>query len=106
MTAIGDSGGSTERAILDRLADIGERHAVATERMGAMIERLDGHLTRADDDRDGAVDAIKEHVSQELRSELGRSETWWRRAFWIAVALLALSNLAGVALDKFVALLK
>lgn len=68
------------------------------------------HILRAQEEQDAgrekSVEEVKKHITETVKGELGKSELWWRRAFWIAVGLVALSNLVGVGLDRAVALLK
>lgn len=98
MTPMSDG----ETAILGKLAEVAQQQAVTTERLIGVLERFDDHLKRADEDRDAAVESLKRHFNAGITS----SDTWWRRAFLIAVALLMLSNLVGVALDRYWTLLK
>lgn len=91
-----------ETAILGKLAEVAQQQAVTTEKLIGVLERFDDHLRRADDDREAAVESLKRHFTEGL----SQSDGWWRRAFLIAVALLMLSNLIGVALDRYLPMLK
>ena len=59
----------------------------------------------AEKGRTVAVDVLKNHITQEFNVRFSNLEFWRKPAFWLAIALLALSNLAD-ALPKFIGLFK
>lgn len=69
-----------QAAILGKLAQIAERQAVTTERLIALLEKVDDHLERMDADRAKAVETVKGHIA----SEFDRRDGWWRRFAIIA----------------------
>lgn len=55
--------------------------------------------------REQDVRELKDHINQEFRLRFSALEFWRKPAFWLAVALLALSNIADI-LPKVVGLFK
>lgn len=98
MTPMSDG----ETAILGRLADVLQQQAVHTERQTGMIERLDDRLSRMEDDRAEDHAGLKTHIADAI----SKSDTWWRRAFFIAVGALALAQIAGASLPPLLWSLK
>lgn len=92
MTPISDG----ENAILEKLANVAQQQAVTTERLAGVLEKIDDHMLRMDKERDIAVASLKNHITTTITS----SERWWRRAMWILVMSVILSNLIGAAIDR------
>ena len=73
------------------------------------LSHLNESQRRADDDakqgRDKAVQELKEHIAGEFKSRFEALEFWRKPAFWLAILLLALSNVVDV-LPKVIGLFK
>jgi hypothetical protein len=120
-----------DRTIMDRLMRAYEEASRAAGVMANLTTQIEGRLTGIEHDhqhiatvltkladqaesmsrdRDRivsvAVTDIKDHVSSAVEDGLRTSELWWRRAFWIGVILVSLSNVLGVGLEKLFGLLK
>lgn len=98
MTPMSDA----EAAILGKLAEVAQQQAVSTERLVAVLERVDDHLGRMDSEREREVGGLKSHMD----ASFSRSDSWWRKAFLVAVVLIMLSNVVGVVLTRFIPFLK
>ena len=97
MTPMSDG----ETRILSKLADVAQQQAVNGERLTALVERLEDKLELIDEATEAAVEKLQGHIT----SVVGRSDTWWRRAFFIAIAALSLSNITGAAIPTLIGLL-
>jgi hypothetical protein len=89
------------RAAFEKLVDVSlDQTKLLTEQSMLLRELVKG---QANDkvERALAVSSVKEHINEAIAAGFGVSESWWRRAFLIAVGLIMLSNLVGVALTKF-----
>jgi len=93
MTPLSDG----EAAILGRLADIAQKQAVTTERLVAVLDKVDGHLVRMDVDRAEAVESVKSHVD----AALDKRDSWWRKFAIIIGAVTAASAALGSSLGKY-----
>ena len=89
-----------------KLVEIQEKQTTQSVQQTALLERIVEYHEEARERTTDAVAELKNHVTSIITSVLSTSELWWRRAFWIAVALVVLSNLLGVAINKYTALLK
>ena len=98
MTPMSDG----ETRILDRLASVAQQQAVNGERLTALIERLEEKLERIDESAERSVRSLQDHIS----TTIGKSDTWWRRAFFIAIAAMSLSQITGAALPTMLGWLK
>jgi hypothetical protein len=90
-----------EPSIFNKLAEIAQQQAVTTERLVAVIERLEAHLMQMDKDREVAVESIKGHVTTTME----QSQIWWRRALWISVGVVALADLLGMGVERLMQLM-
>jgi hypothetical protein len=59
-----------------------------------------------DRSREAAIATITEHVDVAVSAGFSSSDGWWRKALWIAVGLIALSNIIGAGVGKLIELLK
>ena len=85
-----------------RMVSIESETREQTNALKALIE----HIGKMDSARDNAVKDVKEHLDKSIKLGLQGSEQWWRKTLWIAVGLIALSNLLGATLNRVVELLK
>ena len=94
MTPLSDG----EVAILSRLADVAQQQAVTTERLTAVLEKIDDHLSRMDSERDNAVSSVKAHVS----AVLDKHDAWWRKfgIVW-GIVMVLVSAIGGVVARFF-----
>lgn len=90
-----------QRATNERLGSIQNNTSLQTQALTTVIERFE----RMGEERDRAVEQVKQHVSSEIKTAFYASEQWWRRAVWVAVGLISLSNLMGVGLVRLLDLL-
>lgn len=91
------------------LAEIRKNSAEQTrsqERQTQVMELLARQLEEMDSAREAAVKVVKDHTAEAIKAGFTSSENWWRRALWIAVGLITLSNVLDVALERIVAMLK
>ena len=85
-----------EHAILARLADVAQHQAVTTERLIAVLERVDNHLGRIDDGREAAVNDLKGHINAKMVALSNTQAAFLGDArFWIALAILLLGGMLG-----------
>ena len=67
-----------------------------------LMERLLSRFERMDQDRDSAVNEVKQHVT----TSLDEREQWWRKVIVVLGIALVLSNLLGVAASRLLDLIK
>jgi len=92
-----------QRLTGDRLDNIEALTRIQTEALNVQTRALNTMVTAFEEmgtARDAAVVSVKEHTSLAVSAAIRESESWWRRALWIAVGLITLSNLIGVGLEK------
>lgn len=58
------------------------------------------------EDRRTVAEGVKAHITAVVKQELGSSERWWRRAFIVVGTSIVVANLLGLAVDKWLGLLK
>jgi hypothetical protein len=92
MTPLSDG----EVAILAKLADVAQHQAVTTERLIGVLERLNQHMERADDERDRAVVSVKAHIT----SALDKHDSWWRKFAIIMGGITAAAAALGSGLMR------
>ena len=94
------------QAALEMLIEIQREQTTHAIKQTVLLERLLELHKAMEAGRDAAVEQVKNHVTEAVGAQLKASELWWRRAFWIAVGLVVLSNIVGAAIDRFIGLLK
>jgi hypothetical protein len=94
---------------LDTMTTLLSAQTTTVVGIGTAINHMNEALQRselaASTARDKAVEDLKGHIAREFKAHFEALEFWRKPAFWLAIALLALSNLADV-LPKVVGLFK
>jgi hypothetical protein len=85
-----------EHAILTKLAEVGQTQAVTTERLVAVLDRLESHLERGEQERKADVERVTAHIDAKLK-KLPEAHTaiLGDPRFWIALALLLVGGVLG-----------
>lgn len=94
---------------LDTMANLLSAQTTSLIGISTALNQMNDAQRRAEESakmgREDAVEEVKAHITQEFGNRFASLEFWRKPAFWLAIALLTLSN-AVDALPKFIGLFK